>query len=107
MGGSINPAWFGFGPGFGQEQQQFTPKEYSNQQMLDYARQNGVDYNMGQQYQDAIKNQLRNGTYKTPEGVWSQVRNANDKAAFDKAQRQLYILPSNGQSDANPIHPGG
>ena len=99
MGGSLNLAMFGIGAGNGQ--QQFTPAQYTDSQMMDYAKQNSGNFDMLQQYQNAIKEQLRNGSYNRPEQVWAQVRNSNDKAAFDKAQNQLLMQQADGQSDSS------
>lgn len=98
MGGSNSMfQMFGFGP---QQQQQFSPTQYTNDQMLDYARSNNTNFDELNKYQNEIINQLKGNSYQDPYKVWQAVRNGNDRSAFEKAQQDVMSsLLSSSQSD--------
>ena len=85
MGGSSLWQIFGAQP----EQAPVAPPQYSNEQMLEYAKGLGGDYKQFDKYKNEIVSQLRNGSYKDPYGVWQAVRNADFQAQQPQPTDQI------------------
>lgn len=51
-----------------------TPPQYTNSQLMDYARSNNGNFGELDKYGKEIVTQLQNGSYKDPAQVWQAVR---------------------------------
>ena len=76
MGGSMNMFPF---MSFGAQQSQAAP-QYTNDQLLSYARSNNGNFGELEKYGNEIVSQLKAGTYQDPYKVWQAVRDSNFKA---------------------------
>lgn len=65
---------------------QFQQKQFDNNQILQYARDNKT-YDDGQAYKAEVVKQLRDGSYEDPYKVWGNLMNARGGIAFENEQK--------------------
>lgn len=81
---------------------QFTPQQFNPQQIMQRAQ--SADLDQKKAYQAELVNQLRGGTFKGAQGVWSNVFNTYDQGQQEQAfqnsqmekQKQMEMAQAGG-----------